>query len=66
MEALDPIGRNYQFLIYQFREMKVMLDSDLALLYGISTKALKQQVKKHPKCFPADFMFSLTLQSLKL
>lgn len=60
MEALEPIGRNYQSLIFNFREMKVMLDSDLALLYGIPTKALKQQVRRNIKRFPADFMFVLT------
>jgi hypothetical protein len=36
--------------------MKVMLDSDLALLYGIPTKALKQQVRRNIKRFPQDFM----------
>lgn len=37
-----------------------MLDSDLALLYGIPTKALKQQVRRNIKRFPIDFMFELT------
>ena len=60
MESLEPIGRNYHTLIFNFRDMKVMLDSDLALLYGIPTKALKQQVKRNIKRFPADFMFELT------
>ena len=48
--------RNYHSLIYLFRGMKVMLDSDLALLYGIPTKALKQQVRRNIKRFPNDFM----------
>ena len=52
--------RNYHSLIYLFRGMKVMLDSDLALLYGIPTKALKQQVRRNNKRFPNDFMFELT------
>lgn len=60
MESLEPIVRNYHTLIFNFRDMKVMLDSDLALLYGIPTKALKQQVKRNIKRFPADFMFELT------
>ncbi len=52
--------RNYHSLIYLFRNMKVMLDSDLALLYGIPTKALKQQVRRNIKRFPHDFMFELS------
>ncbi len=37
-----------------------MLDFDLALLYGVETRALKQAVKRNPERFPADFMFQLT------
>ena len=46
--------------IFFIREMKVMLDSDLAELYGIPTKALKQAVKRNLKRFPDDFMFVCT------
>ena len=46
--------------IYFIREMKVMLDSDLAELYGVPTKALKQAVKRNLKRFPGDFMFVCT------
>ena len=46
--------------IYLLREQKVMLDMDLAALYGVSTKALLQAVKRNKKRFPADFMFRLT------
>jgi hypothetical protein len=60
MEQIEPVGRNYQTLIFHFRDMKVMLDSDLAVLYGMPTKALKQQVKRNLQRFPADFMFVLT------
>ncbi len=56
----DIVNRNYQTLIFVFRDMKVILDSDLALLYGMPTKALKQQVRRNIKRFPADFMFELT------
>ena len=45
--------------IYRFREQKVMLDSDLALLYGVETKVLNQAVKRNLNRFPADFMFQL-------
>jgi hypothetical protein len=42
------------------REQQVMLDEDLADLYGVETRALVQQVKRNAKRFPADFMFQLT------
>jgi hypothetical protein len=45
--------------IYLIRGQKVMLDKDLAELYGIETKVLKQAVKRNIKRFPADFMFVL-------
>jgi hypothetical protein len=45
--------------IYLIRDQKVMLDKDLAELYGIETKVLKQAVKRNIKRFPADFMFVL-------
>ena len=45
--------------IYLFRGVKVMLDSDLAELYGVQTKVLKQAVKRNLKRFPMDFMFNL-------
>ena len=46
--------------IYLIREQKVMLDSDLAELYGTETKVLKQAVKRNIDRFPGDFMFELT------
>lgn len=46
--------------IYFIRDQKVMLDSDLAELYGVETKVLKQSVKRNLQRFPADFMFELT------
>ena len=46
--------------IYFIRELKVMIDSDLAELYGVETKVLKQQVKRNIDRFPDDFMFELT------
>ena len=42
------------------RGMKVMLDSDLAFLYGVSTSRLNEQVKRNIQKFPDDFMFQLT------
>ncbi len=46
--------------IYFIRNIKVMLDRDLAGLYGVETKALKQAVKRNIVRFPEDFMFELT------
>ena len=46
--------------IYLIREKKVMIDRDLAELYGVETKNLKRQVKRNPERFPEDFMFELT------
>jgi phage regulator Rha-like protein len=46
--------------IYEIRNQKVMLDRDLAELYGVETKVLKQAVKRNIYRFPEDFMFELT------
>jgi phage regulator Rha-like protein len=46
--------------IYAIRDTRVMLDRDLAELYGVETKALKQAVRRNTRRFPEDFMFELT------
>ncbi len=46
--------------IYFFRNKKVMMDSDLASLYGVESKQLKRAVKRNISRFPSDFMFELT------
>ena len=46
--------------IFQIRGRKIILDSDLALLYGVETKYLTRQVRRNMKRFPEDFMFRLT------
>ena len=46
--------------IFSIRGQKIMIDSDLAALYGTETKVLKQQVKRNLERFPEDFMFILT------
>jgi len=46
--------------IYLIRNQKVMLNIDLALLYGVETKRLNEQVKRNESRFPLDFMFQLT------
>ena len=50
--------------IYVIRGEKVMLDSDLAKLYEVETKVLKQAVKRNIERFPADFMFTLDNKEL--
>lgn len=47
-------------LIYNIRACRVMLDSDLAMLYDVETRALNQAVKRNIERFPEDFMFQLT------
>ncbi|RZK64938.1 MAG: ORF6N domain-containing protein, partial [Pedobacter sp.] len=46
--------------IYVIRNQKVMLDSDLAELYGVETKVLNQSIKRNAERFPEDFMFQLS------
>lgn len=55
-----------QSKIYTIRGTKVMLDSDLAEIYGYTVKALNQQVKRNINRFPADFMFQLTRDEVDL
>lgn len=46
--------------IHVIRGQKVMIDSDLAVLYGVETKRLKEQVRRNADRFPEDFMFEMT------
>ena len=55
--SIEP---DYFSLIYEVRGHKVMIDSDLANLYGVETKRLKESVKRNIDRFPADFMFILS------
>ena len=56
MEQLQVI----QSKIYEIRGQKVMLDRDLAEMYGVQTKVLNQVVKRNIERFPEDFMFQLS------
>jgi len=51
--------------IYLVRGQKVMLDSDLAILYQVATKSFNQAVKRNAKRFPEDFMFRLTKEEFE-
>jgi hypothetical protein len=46
--------------IYEFRGQKAMLDSDIAELYGVETRRLKEQVRRNISRFPEAFMFELS------
>jgi phage regulator Rha-like protein len=54
-----------QKLIYEIRDQKVMLDSDIAALYGVELKVMNQAVKRNIRRFPPDFMFQLTAEEWK-
>ena len=55
-----------QKAIYLIHNHKVILDRDLAILYGIPTKALKQAVRRNPDRFPNDFMFVLDQKEFEI
>jgi len=59
MNAIIPVER-IQKCILLIRNKKIILDRDLAVLYGVETKTLNQAVRRNIKRFPADFMFQLT------
>lgn len=52
--------------IYQFRNKKVMIDTDLAELYGVETRVLNQAVKRNLRRFPEDFMFQLNEKEFEI
>jgi hypothetical protein len=54
-----------QSKIYVIRGMKVMLDRDLAELYGVETRTLNQKVKRNTRRFPPDFMFQMTKEDIE-
>lgn len=57
--SIQPL-ENIENLIHVIRGKQVMLDVDLARLYGVETKRLNEQVKRNIERFPEDFMFQLT------
>lgn len=61
MKSLIPV-EHIERTIFLIRGHKVMLDSDLASIYGVSTARLNQQVNRNRKRFPDDFLFQLTKQ----
>ncbi len=64
MKDVVPVER-ITSKIYLIRGQKVMLDRDLAELYGVGTKVLKQAVRRNSKRFSEDFMFELSGEEFK-
>ncbi len=65
-KSLEIIPREIiEHKIYLIRGQKVMLDSDLAVMYGVETKRLNEQVKRNQERFPSEFMFQLTNQEFR-
>jgi hypothetical protein len=64
MGTLSP--DKIQGLIYIIRGQRVMLDSDLAVLYGVETRRLNEQVKRNIDRFPDDFMFQLSKEEYEI
>ena len=52
--------------IYEIRGQKVMLDRDLAEMYGVETRVLNQAVKRNAERFPEDFMFQMTDKEVQI
>lgn len=61
----EPLSLPIEPLIYQVRGYQVMLDSDLARLYGVYTRRLNEQVKRNLERFPEDFMFQLSKEEVQ-
>ena len=64
-KTLDISEETIQSAIYSVRGHRVMLDRDLARLYGVPTKALLQAVRRNADRFPSDFMFPLSRQEVE-
>jgi phage regulator Rha-like protein len=61
ISTLIPAQRIFHS-IYTIRDQRVMLDEDLANLYGVKTKVLNQAIRRNKERFPEDFMFQLTTE----
>ncbi|MFP5386576.1 MAG: ORF6N domain-containing protein [Bacteriovoracia bacterium] len=62
----EPDITKIEAIIYTIRGQRVMVDSDLAQLYGVETKALNRQVQRNALRFPEDFMFKLTTDEFEI
>ena len=64
LEVIELTQENIESMIYIIRGQKVMLDFDLARIYGYKTKVFNQQVQRNIEKFPNDFMFQITKEEL--
>lgn len=65
LEAIELTQENMETMIYEIRGQKVMLDFDLARIYGYATRDFNRQVKNNIQKFPEDFMFQLSKDEWK-
>lgn len=65
MSDIIPVAK-IERKIYFIRRQKIMIDRDLAELYGVETRVLNQAVRRNIKRFPEDFMFQLSDESFKM
>src|SRR6266704_2454868 len=63
-QAESTSSRDIERFIHALRNRRVILDADLASIYGVQTRALNQAVKRNQERFPADFMFELTREEI--
>jgi hypothetical protein len=63
-KGIIPIQRVQQRILY-LRGQKVLLDRDLAMLYGVETRVLSQAVKRNADRFPKDFVFTLSREEIR-
>ena len=61
LSVIELTEENIESMVYEIRGQKVMLDFELARIYGYTTKAFNQQVQRNIDKFPEDFMFQLTM-----
>ena len=62
LAVIEITEQNLESMIYEVRGERVMLDFDLARIYGYATKRFNEQVKHNVEKFPSDFMFQLTIE----
>ena len=60
LKKKTPVVAPVEPIIHNIRDKKVILDVDLAAIYGVTTKRLNEQVKRNRERFPEEFMFQLT------
>ena len=61
---IELTEESMESMVYTIRGVKVMLDFDLARIYGYETRAFNQQVQRNIEKFPEDFMFQLTVEEV--